>query len=164
MKIAIPVILVLLACAAQNSLAFFMSIASVKPDFVLVLVALMGLVYGSKIGLLVGFFSGLIIDLSGMGVFGFHTFCFTIIGVLAGSTQKSVFEDNFLLPVIVVFFSTFIMQILWYVCLWFNDYLLTNYAMIILFIFAKPLYNVVLTAPMFLIFKRIKALIDWRWS
>ena len=160
MKIVIPVVLVLLICAAQNSLAFFMSIASVKPDFVLVLVALMSLFYGSKIGLLIGFFSGLIIDLSGMGLFGFYTFSFSLLGVIAGASQKSVFEDNYLLPVIVVFFSTFLMQILWYVCLWLNDYRLTNYAMIILFIFAKPLYNVVLTAPMFLVFKRIKALTE----
>lgn len=158
MKIAVPVVLFLLICAVQNSLAFFMSIASVKPDFVLVFVALMGLFYGHKTGLLIGFFSGLVIDLSGMGVFGFYTFCYTLLGVIAGSIQKSVFEENYLLPVIIVFFGTFIMQILWYFCLWFNDYRLTNYAMIILFIFAKPLYNVVLATPMFFVLKRLKAL------
>lgn len=160
MKALVALIALLLICAAQNSIAFFMSITSIKPDFVLIFVVLMGLVYGQKVGLAVGFFAGLIIDLSGTGIFGFYTFSFVIIGTFAGSFQKSVFEDNFLLPLMFVFFSTFITQILWYICAWLADYRLTSIAMIILFVFAKSLYNLILTAPMYFVFRRVSKILN----
>jgi len=69
----------------QVILSDFLSINTVRPDFCVIFILYLSLVYGRTIGICAGFLFGLIIDLSGSGIFfGLFPLSYTITGYLAG--------------------------------------------------------------------------------
>lgn len=83
-----------------------------KPDLLLILTVITGLLWGTKAGAGLGLAAGLMQDLFMGGIPGIYTLTKLINGVLAGLVEGNIFKERVLLPALLVFISTFIHEIL----------------------------------------------------
>ena len=75
----------LLIWVAQLLLADFLSIGTIRPDFLVILVLYWSIKYGRTIGTISGFLIGLIIDFSGAAsYFGLSSLIYSVTGYLGG--------------------------------------------------------------------------------
>ena len=75
----------LLIWLVQLMLADFLSIGSIRPDFLVILVLYWSIKYGRTIGTISGFLIGLLIDLSGTAsYFGLSPLIYSVTGYLGG--------------------------------------------------------------------------------
>lgn len=75
----------LLVILLQITVSSWLSIQGIKPDFVLILIMFVSVLYGRVYGELYGFSLGLIVDLIGVGLFlGLSAMSKTVAGFLAG--------------------------------------------------------------------------------
>ena len=78
------------------------SIASIKPNLVLILAVSFGLMRGRMSGLLTGFAGGLLIDLLFPGQLGFHALICMWLGYSAGFCYRIFYDDDIKTPVLLI--------------------------------------------------------------
>lgn len=100
----------------QDTVFNAISIAGGKPDFILILVVFFALFHGSIQGGLLGMFFGLMEDLMTGRFIGLNAICKGITGFLIGLLSGRLYKNNFLLPVITIFVSTFLFSIFYLLC------------------------------------------------
>ncbi len=84
-KLIIPAFLVWLL---QLLFSDLLAIGSIRPDFCLILILYWSIYYGRTLGIISGFIFGLIVNLSGIGLFfGISSLTYAITGYLAGSIR-----------------------------------------------------------------------------
>tara|TARA_Y100001968_G_C19274449_1_gene675974 strand:+ start:141 stop:614 length:474 start_codon:yes stop_codon:yes gene_type:complete len=84
-KLIIPAFLVWLL---QLLFSDLLAIGSIRPDFCLILILYWSINYGRTLGIISGFIFGLIVNLSGIGLFfGISSLTYAITGYLAGSIR-----------------------------------------------------------------------------
>lgn len=99
----------LLLCAGtllvvlETTVAPFVAIRGVKPDLVLVLVVLVGMLSGWKDAALVGLFTGFIEDACSGQFLGLFMLTRTVVGIGAGLSYARVFQDRVIVPIALVF-------------------------------------------------------------
>jgi rod shape-determining protein MreD len=97
-KIAITVIVIvcfLLQCTLFQSL----SLASATPNLLIIVVSSFGFMRGKKEGLIIGFFSGLLIDIFyGGSILGFYALIYMYIGYGNGMFHKLFYDEDVTLP------------------------------------------------------------------
>ena len=95
-------VLILLTAFLQCFLFQSFEIASIKPNLLVILTVSFGLMRGKKSGLLVGFFSGLTLDLIVPGQIGLQALIYMWIGYLAGFTYRIFYDDDIKTPLLFV--------------------------------------------------------------
>ena len=86
----------------QTTLLKHVSIFGVMPNILITFTIVTAIVRNSTEGSVVGFFSGLCIDMQFGSVLGFHALLMLYLGMAAGSISKRVYRENLM---IVVFFT-----------------------------------------------------------
>ncbi|MCC8029967.1 MAG: rod shape-determining protein MreD [Lachnospiraceae bacterium] len=105
-KLAIAVIIIV--CFLLQSTVFkSLAVASISPNLLIVVTAAFGFMRGRKEGLLVGFFCGLIIDLTFGSVIGFYALIYMFIGFINGFFKRIFFPDEIRLPIVLIALSDF---------------------------------------------------------
>lgn len=150
---------ILFTVAVQSSLVYFISYNGISPDFVLIFVAFAGILHGRTHGMVVGFFCGLLLDLLNTGLFGFSTFSLFLVGMVSGMIQKKVYEDSFLLPIVLIFSFSICQQILWNACLFLSGYRLTDLTVLFSISLIRIIYDTLVTLPLLFVFNRIKKVV-----
>lgn len=84
LRVALCIVLLLLAYVLQCSLGIRFSIFGVHIDLLPLIVAAVGIVMGSGAGFVCGFAAGLLYDASGSGVEGIYPLYYLICGILCG--------------------------------------------------------------------------------
>lgn len=97
---------VILTLIIQATLIPFIKIYGTTPDLLLILVVSTGMLFGKEQAVGVGFFSGLLQDLSAGGIFGLNSLTKMAVGYLSGMTERKVFKENLLLPLFAMFLAT----------------------------------------------------------
>ena len=116
MKRIITHALIIIVCFLLQSTVFrTFSIGDISPNLMIIVATAFGFMRGRKEGMLVGFFSGLIVDLASGGILGFYALLYTIVGYLNGYFASSFFPDDLKLPVLLMALSDFICNIAIYV-------------------------------------------------
>ena len=105
--ILVLIVFLVLQIILPPSLLFFG-----KPDLLLILTVITGLLWGTKAGAGLGLAAGLMQDLFMGGIPGIYTLTKLINGVLAGLIEGNIFKERVLLPALLVFISTFIHELL----------------------------------------------------
>ena len=107
----------LLQCTVFKAL----SIASISPNLLIVVVASFGFMRGKKEGLFVGFFAGLLIDVMFGSIVGFYALIYMYIGYVNGFFKRIFFPDEIKLPLGLIAASDFLCNLLVYFTLfWFR--------------------------------------------
>tara|TARA_B100000214_G_C23857112_1_gene576237 strand:- start:131 stop:604 length:474 start_codon:yes stop_codon:yes gene_type:complete len=79
----------------QIIIADVLSIDTIRPDFCVILILYWSVIHGRPLGIFAGFFMGLIIDLSGAGLFfGLSSLTYTITGYFSGILHNAYSRIN----------------------------------------------------------------------
>lgn len=99
-KIAINIILLILAFTIQICVFPQIAFLSASPNLLLILVFIYGFIEGKEAGMLYGLVAGLFMDLFYSGPFGFYTLFFINMGYFNGICTKYYYEDYITLPLV----------------------------------------------------------------
>lgn len=99
-RIAINVLLLILAFTIQNCIFPLLSFLSAAPNLLLILTFSFGFIHGKEAGMYYGLVAGILLDLFYSGPFGFYTLLFIWIGYLNGICTRYYYEDYITLPLI----------------------------------------------------------------
>lgn len=91
----------LVATILQVSIAPYLAIFGIVPNFILLVVVTLALVEGPVAGCTAGFVGGLMLDLVGSGIVGPWALVLCLVGYAAGMMQAQMFAEGWLLPVTV---------------------------------------------------------------
>lgn len=115
MKRAIIYFIEIIICfVLQSSLYQFFSLANVMPNLLLILVVSTAYMRGKVPGIVVGFFSGLLIDIMFGNLFGLYALFLMLIGYMSGYANKVYSKDDYTLPLILIAIADFVYQFLYY--------------------------------------------------
>ncbi|WP_371368580.1 hypothetical protein SRRS_21060 [Sporomusa rhizae] len=99
--------LLIITIAVQAVLLPIIFNQGVKPDLILIMVVVCGLLAGREQAVGVGFFAGLLQDFASGNIFGLNVLSKMIIGYVAGLAERKVFKESVLLPVLAIVIATF---------------------------------------------------------
>lgn len=100
----------LLQCTVFRALAF----GGIVPNLLIVVTASFGFMRGERTGLLIGFFSGLLVDIFFCEVIGFYALLYMYIGYLNGKFTTIFYPEDIKLPITLILCSDFIYGIVCY--------------------------------------------------
>lgn len=106
-------ILMVFAVIFQIAVAPNIAIAQTAPNFLFLVVVIAALVDGPARGASMGFGLGLVFDLIGSGPVGPSALVFALVGFLAGSLQRNMFAENWLVPLTLFSVSTLLSQFIY---------------------------------------------------
>ncbi len=86
----------------QSTLAPYATVASVRPDLILLLACVAGLFFGRRRGLLLGALAGFLQDSLSGGLFGLNILSKALVGLAAGALQRNVGLHHRLLQALLV--------------------------------------------------------------
>lgn len=94
----------ILECTVFQSLSF----ASITPNLMIIITSSYGFMRGKREGMLVGFISGILIDIMFGDLIGFYTLIYTVLGYANGFFRKIFYDDDIKLPLILIAASDFL--------------------------------------------------------
>lgn len=111
-RFIINVLLLIIALVLQLTFPPDFIFKGVRPDFLLVIVVVIGLVSGSKKGIGYGFAAGMMQNILQGGFSGVFPLIKILVGGMSGLFGKNIFKDKFVFPPIAIFILTFIHETL----------------------------------------------------
>lgn len=116
MKRKITVFLIIFVCfLLQTTLFQALALASISPNFLIVVVSSFGFMRGRKEGMYIGFFAGLVFDAFYGTIFGFYALVFMYVGYCNGMFHKFFFPDDIKLPMLLISCSDIVYNVAVYV-------------------------------------------------
>ncbi|MBO5209274.1 MAG: rod shape-determining protein MreD [Lachnospiraceae bacterium] len=103
----------ILQCTVFRALAF----GGIVPNLLIVLTASFGFMRGEKTGLLIGFFSGLLVDIFFSEVIGFYALLYMYIGYVNGKFTTIFYPEDIKLPITLILGSDLVYGITCYTIL-----------------------------------------------
>lgn len=101
-KILFYTICILVFMVLQSTLLDYIRIYDVIPNLLIVLTILAALLGGNSEGAVVGFFSGLVLDIMFGKLLGFYALLGMYLGIAVGSVNRRLYKDNLL---VIIFFT-----------------------------------------------------------
>lgn len=102
-------VLIILGCyLLQCSVFSQLTLASIKPNLLLIAVSAFGFMRGPKEGMLSGFLCGLLIDVQFGGALGFYALIYLLIGYVNGLFQQIYYDEDIKLPLLLIAASEFL--------------------------------------------------------
>jgi rod shape-determining protein MreD len=129
----------------QTTVAPYLEIGGVMPDFLVAVTVSYGLLFGWQAGLATGILAGFLVDLTFGRFVGMHVIAYALIGWASGLTEEKVFKDNFLLPCLGGLAGTIASQSVVLICLSLFGWVFPVWEAYRFTILPSSLYNMVLT-------------------
>ncbi len=131
MKRCITIGVIIVICfLLQTTVFHFLELSCVVPNLLLIVTMSFGLMRGRTEGMLVGFFSGLIIDIFFGSVLGPYAMIYMTMGYANGFFHRIYYVEDVLLPMMMITLNDFLYNVIVYVFfflfrnrLQFGDYL-----------------------------------------
>lgn len=109
MKRKIVTVAIILVCFLLESTVFQgLALGSVTPNLLIVVTSSFGFMRGKKEGMMVGFLSGLLVDIMFNDLIGFYALIYMLLGYLNGFFRKIFYDDDIKLPLILITASDFV--------------------------------------------------------
>lgn len=115
LRIIVLGILIVINFTLQSTLFGFHDINSITPNLLLILTMSFGLMRGRREGMLVGFFSGFLVDSFFSSVLGPYMLLYMIIGYINGFFHRNYIVEDVLLPLIVIIIDDVIFNFFVYI-------------------------------------------------
>lgn len=107
--------LVLVCIILQSTVCQMISIASIKPNLMIILTVSFGLMRGRKTGLLTGFCCGILADLFFENILGLNTLIYMWVGYASGYFYRIFYDDDIKTPLFLISVSDLAYGIIQYV-------------------------------------------------
>ena len=114
LTILISALFISICFLLQSTVFHSLSLGGIIPNLMIILTASYGFMRGRKSGTLIGFFSGLIMDIFFSDVIGFYALLYMYIGYLNGVFKKMFYPEDIKLPIALIVGSDFLYNILIY--------------------------------------------------
>lgn len=109
MKRKLITVCIIIACFVLECTVFQkISFASITPNLMIIVTSSFGFMRGKREGMMVGFLSGLLIDIMFSDLIGFYTLIYTVLGYANGFFRKIFYDDDIKLPLILIATSDFL--------------------------------------------------------
>ena len=106
---------ILVVCYLLQSTVFpHLALASIKPNLLIVITASFGFMRGSKAGMLVGFFSGLLMDIQFGNILGLYALIYLLLGFANGLFRQAYYDEDIKLPLVLIAASEFLYGLIVY--------------------------------------------------
>ena len=152
------IICFLLQCTVFNNLSF----GGIIPNLMIIVTASYGFMKGRKSGLLVGFFSGLLMDIFFSSILGFYALIYMYIGYLNGIFRKMFYPEDIKLPIALIVSSDFIYNMVIYILSFllkgrfqFSYYFLN-------IIIPEMVYTIIVTCVLYPLLLLVESRLEWR--
>ena len=99
----------------QLTVAPYIAIFGIKPNFFISFVVLIALLKGSGAGMVAGIVLGTVWDNYSVTGFGMYMFLMSLLGLLVGVFKKHAFRENYFVSCVVVFVATFAYESVTYI-------------------------------------------------
>ena len=110
-------LMIIIGYLLQSTLFKAISLGGIVPNILIIITSSIGFMRGKDEGMLVGFISGLIIDVFFGEILGFYALVFMIIGYLNGFFRRIFYPEDIKLPMILIASSDLLYCFLCYVFL-----------------------------------------------
>jgi rod shape-determining protein MreD len=160
LKILIYAIFLFLLLLLQSTLLGYVNIYNVKPNLLIIFVVCVALLRGNTEGAVVGFFAGLILDMSFGKLLGLYALLGMFLGLIVGSVNKRLYRENFLVVIFFTFVSTVIYESIVYIL---NTFMSGNIDMIwtlTMKILPEAIYNSLVSILIFAIVRKMSHRFD----
>ena len=109
MKRKIVTFVIILICFLLESTVFQNTkLFTVTPNLLIIVTSSFGFMRGKKEGLMVGFISGLFVDIMFNDLIGFYALIYMVLGYANGFFRKIFYDDDIKLPLILIAASDFL--------------------------------------------------------
>lgn len=95
-------VLILLSILLQSTVCQMISIASIKPNLLIILTVSFGLMRGRRDGMLTGFFCGLLTDIFFESIIGFNALIYLWVGYFSGYFYRIFYDDDIKTPLFLI--------------------------------------------------------------
>lgn len=117
MKRYISVFLLNIICFVLQTTVFQkLQLANVGPNFLVIITAASGFMYGRKLGMFSGVLGGLLMDTMYSSIIGLDILIYAYIGYLNGMANKLYFKEDLMIPLFAIAISDFAYGLMYYVC------------------------------------------------
>lgn len=117
MKRKIISFIIIIACfLLQSTLFDKLTFSSIRPNLLIIVVSSFGFMRGKKEGMLLGFATGLLMDIFWGGTLGFYALIYMVIGYLNGFFKHLFYDEDIKLPLILISASELLYGFVVYVC------------------------------------------------
>jgi len=139
--------LIVVMTIIQSTLLPLVAINGIYPDILLIMVISYALLSGKEKGVGMGFFAGLLQDLSFGSVFGIYTLSKLATGYFLGMAERKVFKEHIILPVAAVAVGTVLSGLILTMVLLLIGHEANILVAFINNILPQALYNLVIAIP-----------------
>lgn len=148
-------IIILVSFLLQSTVFHYLALAGVVPNLLLIITMSFGLMRGRREGMLVGFFSGILIDIFFGGVMGPYAFIYMTMGYANGFFHQIYYVEDVLLPMIMITVNDFIYNIVIYIFYFLLQNKLNFGQYLIDVILPEMLYTIIITLFLYKVLVRI---------
>ena len=152
-------VLIIISFLLQYSVFSFHNVTSVSPNLLLILTMSFGIMRGRKEGMLIGFFSGFLVDCFYGQLIGPYMLLFMLIGYVNGFFHRNYLMEDIFLPVVIITFDEFVFELAIYIFVFllnrkfeFNEYLFS-------IILPQMMYTIIITIIIYRFFVLINKLL-----
>ncbi len=115
-RLIVYILEIIILFVIQSSSYHYFKMADIMPNLLLILVVSTAYMRGRFSGMVLGFFSGLLVDLMfGSYIIGLYALLYLLLGYLMGFTNKVYSEDDYTLPIIFIGISDLIYNFFYYI-------------------------------------------------
>lgn len=107
-RFIVAFLLILVSFSLQTTVFKWISFGGIVPNVLIILTATYGIMRGDRVGLLMGFFCGLLADIFFGTFIGLNAIIFMYIGYINGKFHQVFYEDDVKLPLVLIFVSDII--------------------------------------------------------
>lgn len=158
-------VLILLTFILQGTIFQTLSIASIAPNLLLILTVSFGFMRGKREGLIMGFFSGLLVDIFYGNMVGFYALLYMYIGFFNGFLYKVFYDEDIKVPMVLVAVSDLAYGVIVYGLQFLLRGRLDFFGYLRHIIFPEMVYTVLLTVIFYRIFYKLNHwLADNEWE
>ena len=115
LRLCVEALFVIVTFVLQSTLFQAISLASIAPNAIIMLVSVYGFIRGKKSGMFIGFFSGLLVDIFYGDIIGFYALLYMVVGYLNGFFHARYCKEEIFLPMGLVIGSDILYGIMVYV-------------------------------------------------
>ena len=144
-RTVVTAIVVLAIYIVQCTVFPALAIANIKPNLMLIATASFGFMRGPREGMIVGFASGLLIDIQHGNMIGFYALIYLLAGYINGMFEQMYFDEDIKLPLFLIAGSDFIYG----VAVYFLMFLLRSDVNLNRIIIPEAIYTIVITLVLY---------------
>ena len=158
LSLVVSTVFVIVCFLLQSTIFHSLSMGGIIPNLMIVLTSSYGFMRGRKSGLLIGFFSGLLMDIFFGDILGFYALVFMYIGYLNGVFKKMFYPEDIKLPIALIVGSDFLYNLIIYIIIFMLRGRFQFFYYMLNIIVPEMVYTIIVTCvlyPLLLVVERL---------